>query len=441
MKKLINKYQVGGWFPIGYNNNIYRPTYGTMLPEVKVVAKGDPRKVNNNYYKAHSRVRAELQNRVADRTDYKGLNPVNILEYTPVIGDALDAGNIINDTANRNYLSAGIGAGTFLLPNIIEKPLKKLIKRGVRGVTNALDGDLSSPFSQKNTTELLKHMMWDTYLANPTKSSTLSPVSSKAVTEVDFPESSFNYYENSVFPRMLKDPDRVAITSNGSEGRESIMLDDMRSIFEKKPYMGDEQFWNAYNNYRNAEGEAVGLYSFSGDNIFISPATNGYSPMDHELRHRLQNYMPRTDNEDRLLRRAYNDTDGIISNYDMSQEWETMNLDGRQALIGNSNKDIEHQNSLLELTSEDYGYTINKLYKADGYWKRYIDKLTKDFDGPIEAWANTSEGRKKIHNWIQAMKYVGILSLPLIPSDNNSYANGGPIHIKPENRGKFTALS
>lgn len=36
MKKLINKYQNGGWFPIGYDNNIYRPTYGTMLPEVKI---------------------------------------------------------------------------------------------------------------------------------------------------------------------------------------------------------------------------------------------------------------------------------------------------------------------------------------------------------------------------------------------------------------------
>lgn len=135
MKKLIDKYQIGGWFPIGYDNNIYRPTYGTMLPEVKVVAKGDPRKVNNDYYKAHSRARVRLQSRVADRTDYKGLNPVNILEYTPVIGDALDAGNIINDTTNKNYLSAGIGAGMFLLPNIIEKPLKKLIKPIVKDIS------------------------------------------------------------------------------------------------------------------------------------------------------------------------------------------------------------------------------------------------------------------------------------------------------------------
>lgn len=67
MKKLINKYQIGGWFPIGYDNNIYQPTYGTMLPEVKVIAKGDPRKINNDYYKAHAAERAAFQDRVARR--------------------------------------------------------------------------------------------------------------------------------------------------------------------------------------------------------------------------------------------------------------------------------------------------------------------------------------------------------------------------------------
>lgn len=69
MKKLIKKHQVGGWFPIGYDNNIYRPTYGTMLPEVKVTAKGDSRKVNNDYYKAHSRARANTQQAVQEWDD------------------------------------------------------------------------------------------------------------------------------------------------------------------------------------------------------------------------------------------------------------------------------------------------------------------------------------------------------------------------------------
>ena len=138
MKKLINKYQSGDKLVEKYkygiptaeetDNRLYQSSFGTMLPEVKVTAKGDPRKVNNDYYKAHSRARAKLQNRVADRTDYAYLNPTNILEYTPVIGDALDAAHITNDVSNKNYLAAGIGAGMFLLPNIVEKPLKKVVK-------------------------------------------------------------------------------------------------------------------------------------------------------------------------------------------------------------------------------------------------------------------------------------------------------------------------
>lgn len=87
MKKLINKYQVGGWFPIGYDNNIYQPTYGTMLPEVKVIAKGDPRKVNNDYYKAHSRARANAQESVQqwDDRDRLVLNTMLGVGATPVV--------------------------------------------------------------------------------------------------------------------------------------------------------------------------------------------------------------------------------------------------------------------------------------------------------------------------------------------------------------------
>jgi hypothetical protein len=70
MKKLINKCQVGDKLVEKYkygiptaeetDNRLYQSSFGTMLPEVRVVAKGDPRKVNNDYYKAHSKARANL---------------------------------------------------------------------------------------------------------------------------------------------------------------------------------------------------------------------------------------------------------------------------------------------------------------------------------------------------------------------------------------------
>ena len=46
----------------------------------------------------------------------------------PLLGDAIDAGKVIYDTSQGNYKQAALGAGFLLLPNIVEKPLKKGIK-------------------------------------------------------------------------------------------------------------------------------------------------------------------------------------------------------------------------------------------------------------------------------------------------------------------------
>ena len=49
------------------DNTLYKPSYGTVLPTVEVTAKGDPRKVNNDYYKAHAAERAAFEDKVARR--------------------------------------------------------------------------------------------------------------------------------------------------------------------------------------------------------------------------------------------------------------------------------------------------------------------------------------------------------------------------------------
>lgn len=53
-----------------------------------------------------------------------GLTPRDIYGMMPIVGDALDIKDIGADLYNRNYINAGIGAGLFLLPNIVEKPFK-----------------------------------------------------------------------------------------------------------------------------------------------------------------------------------------------------------------------------------------------------------------------------------------------------------------------------
>ena len=53
-----------------------------------------------------------------------GLTPRDVYGMIPVVGDALDIKDIGTDLYNRNYINAGIGAGLFLLPNVVERPLK-----------------------------------------------------------------------------------------------------------------------------------------------------------------------------------------------------------------------------------------------------------------------------------------------------------------------------
>lgn len=63
-------------------------------------------------------------------SENKGYGVTSLL---PVVGDALDVADIKQDIQDKSYLSAGIGAGMLLLPNIIEKPLK-YIGKGIKSI-------------------------------------------------------------------------------------------------------------------------------------------------------------------------------------------------------------------------------------------------------------------------------------------------------------------
>ena len=68
------------------DNNIYY-SRNSLLPEINITAKGDPRKVNNDYYKAHSRARANAQQAVQewDDRDRLVLNTMLGIGAAPVI--------------------------------------------------------------------------------------------------------------------------------------------------------------------------------------------------------------------------------------------------------------------------------------------------------------------------------------------------------------------
>lgn len=79
--------------------------------------------------KAHWNELSRMYNRVAQRPDYQYLNPTNILEYAPIVGDAIDAGRSLYDLQQGNIGLGLAGLGMLALPNFIEKPLKSVGKR------------------------------------------------------------------------------------------------------------------------------------------------------------------------------------------------------------------------------------------------------------------------------------------------------------------------
>ena len=72
-----------------------------------------------------------------------GLTPRDIYGLMPVVGDALDIKDIGTDLYNGNYVNAGIGAGLFLLPNVVERPLKAagrfLLNKGKKAYNTTKD--------------------------------------------------------------------------------------------------------------------------------------------------------------------------------------------------------------------------------------------------------------------------------------------------------------
>lgn len=59
-----------------------------------------------------------------------GITPKDAIGVIPIVGDAIDIYDIGESIHNKDYMQASIGIGTLLLPNIIEKPAKMIIKGG-----------------------------------------------------------------------------------------------------------------------------------------------------------------------------------------------------------------------------------------------------------------------------------------------------------------------
>ena len=115
------KYQQGGYIREQNNHPVSFDTEGNLVDQV-TGEKGTMILPEFTVRGTSSETKAKNYSSYFDGT--YGLSQRDVYGTMPIIGDALDLKDIGTDLYQGNYLRAGIGAGMFLLPNILERPLK-----------------------------------------------------------------------------------------------------------------------------------------------------------------------------------------------------------------------------------------------------------------------------------------------------------------------------
>lgn len=147
MSKLIPKHQKGNYMQTSTGK-----VANFQLPEVEVTAEsptGDAWK-DRNLYKAYKGRRYINNGRQETSSIISGL-----AELSPV-GDVMDAMQIGKDINSGNYSQATLGTSMFLLPNVVEKPLRRLLSRskGLKVIYPNRFQKIMYPYQSKKLDEL-----------------------------------------------------------------------------------------------------------------------------------------------------------------------------------------------------------------------------------------------------------------------------------------------
>lgn len=129
-----------------YQDNVRRANNPTVLPEVTVNAKkvDKHKKISLkdiNWDASSPEAQAKIQDSrdkdshwydygIKNFKDTFGVNPRSVADWIPGVGDVLALGDVSSALKDKRYKEAALAAGMFVLPNVIEKPIKGLYKYG-----------------------------------------------------------------------------------------------------------------------------------------------------------------------------------------------------------------------------------------------------------------------------------------------------------------------
>lgn len=156
------------------------------------------------------------------------------------------------------------------------------------------------------------------------------------------------------------------------------------------------------------EGYA-GVYMSDVDKISVVKGNEDFA-LPHEIRHKIDNHIPLTAEETKILNKAYNehfDELDMDLGAGMDAERVTTNRDAREVLLGSHhNMNTSHvvQNKIIDRSSDNS--VINAVRNANGYGSKYIQKLED-----LGLLKEGSESRTVlVQHMKEAMKAVGISS-------------------------------
>lgn len=287
------------------------------------------------------------------------------MSFTPV-GDVGDIYNIGKDIYNENYAQAALGAGLFFLPDIVSKPVKKLLQRGKKIISNH---EIKYGFSSSDNQYAYK-LKGSTEFSNDIKNRF-------KLMALQYPDvyGSITGAKKLDVPQNIKD-----IVDANIKNRRNINMD-LNDIYD-----------DIYSVNKNAlqigskGGSFIGN-AIEGSTINVSDdhLNKLIDILPHEIRHRIDYKYPLTQNEKDILQQAYGNEfvnnpfvrELVDDNYDVSIDAVTTNLDSRLKLLkNNSTLPVNLQNKIIQQSTDDKIFDAVK--NSNGYGRSYIKYLEQN---------------------------------------------------------------
>lgn len=359
---------------------------------------------------------------------YNGDAIRSITEWMPGIGDVQQGFDAYDAAKNGNYTEAAMLGGLLLLPNAMEGPLKaggKVVKKAI---------DYRMPSGDDVVNKMRK------YYAERELEGTLDGIQ---ISTGDIAKDPYiNRMGIAEGKKYTKYPSVVV------ENLENSIYSRMKAM---RPWLKPEEFakqffsladgkWTSHpvETFKYAYGDGsnvIGQFSPNTGNIAVRAGSDVEAVLLHEIRHKLDDGIPLTEEEENILRAAYGDKfleipkvdptweqSGLGRDYNIWDEAVTTNRDARDKALGKVKArewPVGLQNKIIDKLSDQQ--ILEAVAGANGYGRSFVDNLIGD--GPLDARLVPKE---QIKAWREAMKKVGMFSgaawlgaRTLYPKQNN----------------------